>query len=267
MGATVGFMCNLYHVSAKEEIERHFRASVRGEVPQGPVGPFGRGVLIRSDPQASGERIAIAGQWGMIAPRASQARPASRSILTNNARIESVAERPTYRDAWASGRRCLIPAQSYQEPNWETGRNIWWQLRRADGAPWALAGIWSEWVDPVSGELLPNYSMLTMNCDGHPLLSRLHKPDPHLPADAQDKRAAIPLAAEDWDLWLNGPLNEAKTLLRLPQTELFDLSPAQATDALLARLREQPQTAGAAPAKLRAVRKPAEPPPEQGSLL
>ena len=36
---------------------------------------------------------------------------------------------------WRRGQRCLIPASWYQEPNWETGRNIWWQLRRADGAP------------------------------------------------------------------------------------------------------------------------------------
>ncbi|MEJ6004807.1 SOS response-associated peptidase family protein [Paucibacter sp. AS339] len=260
-------MCNLYHVSAKEEIERHFRASVRGDLPQGAVGPFGRGVLVRGGVSEEGPsaRIAVAGQWGMIAPRARQARPSSRAILTNNARIESVAERPTYRDAWLSGRRCLIPAQSYQEPNWETGRNIWWQLRRADGAPWALAGIWSEWVDPVSGELLPNYSMLTMNCDGHPLLSRLHKPDPQLPPDAQDKRAAIPLAAEDWDLWLNGPLASAKELLRLPQTELFDLRPAEETDALLARLRRAGAHSPPSPPSPASPAPP--PPPEQGSLL
>ncbi len=241
-------MCNLYNVSPKQEIERHFRLIVAGStvLPEGPVGPFGQGVLIRAD--AAGDRQAVAGQWGMIAPRATQARPASRAILTNNARIETVAERPTYRDAWRSGRRCLIPAQSYQEPNWESGRNIWWQLRRADGAPWALAGIWSEWVNPATGELLANYSMLTMNCDGHPLLSRLHKPDPHLPADAQDKRAAIPIAAEHWDAWLKAPLGEAQTLLRLPPAELFDPAPARETDQLLARLRLQR-------------------PPEQGSLI
>ncbi len=241
-------MCNLYHVSAKQEIERHFRLVVGDSIalPEGPVGPFGQGVLIRA--HAAGQRQALAGQWGMIAPRATQARPAVRSILTNNARIESVAERPTYRDAWRAGQRCLIPAQSYQEPNWETGRNIWWQLRRADGAPWALAGIWSEWVNPLTGELIPNYSMLTMNCDGHPLLSRLHKPDPTLPADAQDKRAAIPIAAEDWDAWLRAPVTEARELVRLPPAGLFDPAVAVETDQLLARLRLQR-------------------PPEQGSLI
>ena len=75
-------------------------------------------------------------------------------LLENNARIEGIAERPTYRSAWAQGQRCLILADWYQEPNWETGKNIWWRLMRADGAPWALAGIWSEWVDPATGEHL-----------------------------------------------------------------------------------------------------------------
>jgi hypothetical protein len=32
---------------------------------------------------------------------------------------------PTYKDAWVRGKRCVIPAASLDEPNWETGRNIW----------------------------------------------------------------------------------------------------------------------------------------------
>ncbi len=223
-------MCNLYHLSPKAEISNYFKAQVHDELPQGVVGPFGQGVFIR---QQAGQRQALPGQWGMIAPRASQARPASRAILTNNARIESVAERPTYRDAWRSGRRCIIPAQSYQEPNWETGRNVWWQMRRIDGLPWALAGIWSEWTKPETGEILPNYSMLTMNCDGHPLLSRLHKPDPALPPDQQDKRAVIRLRIEDWDCWLDGTIEQALNLVRLPEAEEFDPAPAEQTDLLL----------------------------------
>ena len=62
---------------------------------------------------------------------------------TNNARSETAASRPTYRAAWAAGQRCLIPAAWYQEPNWETGRNVWRRMTRADGEPWAIAGLWS----------------------------------------------------------------------------------------------------------------------------
>jgi len=239
-------MCNLYNASPKEELERYFRASIKpglleSAYPTAPVGPFGTGVFIRAgqSSQTGFEREALLGQWGLIAPGAGQRRPDSRSILTNNARIEGVAQRPTYRAAWARGQRCLIPAQSFQEPNWETGRNIWWTLKRADGAPWALAGIWSEWQDPQTGEIIPSYAMLTMNCDAHPLLNRLHRPDPKLAPSAQDKRSTIPVEPELWDMWLNAPLDEARErVLKLPPAERFDPGVTAATDALLARLRQ-----------------------------
>ena len=50
----------------------------------------------------------VAAQWGLIAPGSKTRRPTSRAILTNNARVETVASRPTYRSAWSAGRRCLI---------------------------------------------------------------------------------------------------------------------------------------------------------------
>lgn len=53
-----------------------------------------------------------------------------------------------------------------------------WRFRRRDGDLWGLAGLYNEWTDPVTGEIVPRYTMRTLNCDGHPLLSRMHKPDP-----------------------------------------------------------------------------------------
>lgn len=176
-------------------------------------------------------------QWGMIAPRSRTRRPESRAILTNNARAESIAQRPTYRDAWGQGQRCLIPCAWYQEPNWETGRNIWWRMRRADGEPWALGGIWSEWTDPATGEIVASCSMITLNCDGHALLGRLHKPDPRLPDDAQDKRSVAPIEPEDWDAWLGGDEATARALLRVPPAERFVDDDARRTDEALAARR------------------------------
>lgn len=225
-------MCNLYNVSPKEEFERYVRKQFRIGWEPRTVGPFQQGVFIRAG--AADDIEAVDGQWGMIAPRSKARRPDSRAILTNNARIESIAERFTYRDSWKAGRRCLIPAIWYQEPNWETGKNIWWRLQRADGAPWALAGIWSEWTDPATGEIVPNFSMITCNCDGHPLLGRLHKPDPKLPEDAQDKRAVVHIDPEQWEQWLHGSADEAGSLVRPQPVEAFDLADAQRTDQALA---------------------------------
>jgi putative SOS response-associated peptidase YedK len=240
-------MCNLYQMVPKEDLERHFRALVGESYRAAAVGPFGAGAFLTV---REGSLALSAAQWGLIAPKATSRRPASRAVLTNNARAESVAEKWTYRDAWRRGQRCLIPASWYQEPNWETGRNIWWQLRRADAAPWALAGLWSEWTDPASGEIVASYTMLTCNCDGHPLLGRLHKPDPALPADAQDKRAVVSLEPHEWDAWLHGDEADARALLRPAPVEVFDPRVSHATDAALAALRQTERPPGGAQGSL-----------------
>lgn len=239
-------MCNLYNVSPKGDFATYLaRHAARWMVPDydmRTVGPNQDGVFFRSD---GADVVGLVGQWGFIRPGqperldylpskvpGKRGRPRS----TNNARIETVATRPTFKAAWLGGRRCLIPATWYQEPNWETGKNIWWQLKRADGDPWMLAGLWSEWTDPRSGEIVPNFTMLTTNCDSHPLLNRLHKPDPDLPPAAQDKRSLAHVPPSNWEIWLGGTVEEAQRLLAPPPIEDFDLADAHRTDQVLAAL-------------------------------
>lgn len=219
-------MCNRYRPSRPERI-----ADVFGVDPPpatyvlGGIGPWNQGPFVRGIP--GGGREVVVGQWALIAPFAKARKPTGgERYMTNNARIESVATKPTFKLAWSRGQRCLIPADAFDEPNWESGRNVWWRFRRADGQPWALAGIWGEWTDPQSGEIVPSYTMLTMNADAHPLMNRMHKPDANLPPDQQDKRSAIPIEVGDWDAWLRGTVDETKGLIRLPDPSLFLHGPA-----------------------------------------
>lgn len=145
---------------------------------------------------------------------------------TNNARSEELASKASFKEPWKRGQRCIIPAWSFDEPNWETGKNVWWRFRRADGTPWALAGLWNRWKDPGTGKLVESYTVLTTNADSHPLMSRMHKPDPKLPADQQDKRSVIPIEMADIDQWLAGTVDEAQQLLLLAPVSLFDAAPA-----------------------------------------
>ena len=76
-----------------------------------------------------------------------------------------------------------------------------------------------------------HYTMITQNCDGHPVLGQMHKPDPQLPADRQDKRTVVPIEPSDWDVWLHGTPAQAQTLIRVPTADLLRhgaADPAQA---------------------------------------
>ena len=144
---------------------------------------------------------------------------------TNNARSEELEAKASYKDPWKRGQRCIIPASTFDEPNWETGKNVWWQFKRADGDPWGLAGLWNTWIDKATGEVHESYTMLTINADDHPLMRRMHKPDPKAPADKQDKRSVIPLEAADFDRWLQGTVDEARKLMKLAPVEVFEAGP------------------------------------------
>lgn len=215
-------MCNVYGPAGPRVITERFRVALLSEPYRPSIGPWGRGPFVRR--AGNGGAEAVVGQWALIRDGAREARSAAR-IMTNNARSEELQAKPTFRGPWARGQRCLIPAESYDEPNWESGTNVWWRLRRADGDLWALAGLWNDWADPASGEIVASYTMLTINCDGHPLLSRMHKPEPKLPPDRQDKRSVVPIEAADWEQWLHGSADEAKPLLRVPELSRYAAGP------------------------------------------
>ncbi|MGH2943338.1 MAG: SOS response-associated peptidase [Solirubrobacteraceae bacterium] len=77
-------------------------------------------------------------RWGLVPFWASD--PGEIGVKTINARAETVAERPAYRDAFER-RRCLIVADGFYE--WSGGVPHWITLE--DGEPFAFAGLWSSW--------------------------------------------------------------------------------------------------------------------------
>lgn len=92
--------------------------------------------------------------------------------------------------------------------------------------PFGLAGIWTQGVNHETGEILDCYSMITINADDHPLFRRMHKPDPKLPPDQQDKRSVVPIMPSDVDTWLGGSIEAASSLLKPAPAEYFEAVPS-----------------------------------------
>ncbi len=210
-------MCTRYVSPEQAEIERLWHIG-RHNQPKWAREQFPRalGPFLRTG--EGGGLDLIVGTWGLIP---SWSKSPILKYSTNNCRSEEAAAKPTFRDAWRKGQRCIIPAVSFDEPCWETGKNVWWRFRRADGLPWGLAGLWNTWVDHATGEVIESYTMLTVNADDHPIMSRMHKPDPKLPADQQDKRSVVAIEQGDAERWLGGNVEEVGNLLTAPTMEIL----------------------------------------------
>jgi len=117
-------------------------------------------------------RVSLA-HWGLIP---SWAKDRSFSSNTFNARSETVADKPSFRQAFKQ-RRCLIPASGYYE--WAkvrvngkvAGKQPFW-IGRKDKSLFAFAGLYEHWTDKSSGELIESCTIITQ--DAYSSINHIH---------------------------------------------------------------------------------------------
>jgi putative SOS response-associated peptidase YedK len=167
---------------------------------------------------------ALNGLFGMV-PHWSQDTKIARH--TYNARSETAAEKPSFRDAWKRRQRCIIPADAIFEPDWRSGKAVPARIARADGLPMGIAGLWSSWKSP-KGEFIYSYTMLTINADAHELMKKFHKP-------ADEKRMVVVLPESRYSEWLEAEVGgEGDFLVPYPAELLMAASAAVNASILLA---------------------------------
>jgi putative SOS response-associated peptidase YedK len=147
--------------------------------------------LAPTDPAAvvveriDGRRAIAAYRWGLIPHWATSAREAARTI---NARAETVATTPAFREAFRR-RRCLVPSNGFYEWSIVDGRRVPFLIRNRDGSPLVFAGLWAGWRDPTSGESRRTFTIVTTTAGD--AIRPLHD------------RMPVALAREDWATWLD----------------------------------------------------------------
>lgn len=118
--------------------------------------------------------------WGLI-PRWTKSLEDAAKIrsFTLNAKIETVFEKPSFRLSVKTN-RCIIPSTGFYE--WQTlnKQKIPYFIYPKNEEFFSFAGIWEEWADKESGEILNTFSILTT--EANPLMATIHNQKKRMPA-------------------------------------------------------------------------------------
>jgi putative SOS response-associated peptidase YedK len=167
-------MCGRYQASTSaEEIARWFKTTgpLPNTRPRYNAAPTDSLPIVLRD-RESGERRLETLRWGLIP---FWAKDAKIGYTTINARAETVATTPFFREAFKA-RRCLVPADGYyewQKINAKTKQPYRFAL--ADDGLMGFAGLWERWKDPASGETIKSFTIVTgaPNPLGEPIHDRM----------------------------------------------------------------------------------------------
>ena len=144
-----------------------------------------------------GERLLGAFRWGLIPFWAKDKKIGARNI---NARSETAADKPAFRDSF-SKRRCLIPADGFYEWQRRPDGKLPHYIYRADSRPLALAGLGASWKDPETEGWVKTCTILTGS--PNPMVAELHD------------RMPVILPEESWSEWLDRDNNDRNHLQSL----------------------------------------------------
>lgn len=189
-------MCGRFTLTdPAEAIARLFGAQPANDLPEGPrfnICPTQAVAVVTSD---GGMRRLVPMRWGFLP---SWYKTPTDGPLIINARSDTVATKPAFREA-VRARRCLVPASGFYE--WSAGpagERLPWYIRAADGAPLAFAGIWQAWER--GDERLTTFALVTT--DAGPGMDAIHHREP------------VTVAPPDWPLWLGEAGHGAAVLMR-----------------------------------------------------
>jgi putative SOS response-associated peptidase YedK len=159
------------------------------------IAPTQEIAAVRADGER-GCRTLVSLRWGLIPSWAKDPSIGNRMI---NARAETVAEKPSFRNAMKR-RRCLVLSDGYYEWQKKQGpkgpkQPFYFCLN--DERPFAFAGLWESWKDP-SGSRLESCTIITT--EANTLTRPIHD------------RMPVILPADSYDHWLDPTLHDAAEL-------------------------------------------------------
>jgi len=120
---------------------------------------------------------------------------------TLNARAETIFEKPSFRDS-AKHKRCIIVLDGFYEHHHFKGKTYPFLIQKKSKEPLTVAGLWSEWLDKETGEIINSFTIITTRANK--LLAKIHN-NPKL----TEPRMPIILPKAEIEQWLQPIETEA----------------------------------------------------------
>lgn len=146
---------------------------------------------------ASGERVALPMQWGLV-PRWRRS-DGKAGVAPINARAETLDEKPMFRGL-VKAKRCIVPASGFYEWQRVDGRKQPYYLTSDDGELWGLAGLYDLTHDE-SNDAAGSFTIITTGAN--PLVAPLHERMPAI------------LRRDDEEEWISRDVNDPLQVERL----------------------------------------------------
>jgi len=115
---------------------------------------------------------------------------------------QTVAKKPSFRNAWRRARRCLVPFSWFYEWDQRTQPKQPWRVMPASAPLLILAGLW-ERSPSARGESRESFTLVTTGPNR--LLTKIGH-----------HRAPVVLDADQWSTWLSGDETAAESVIRPP---------------------------------------------------
>jgi putative SOS response-associated peptidase YedK len=203
-------MCYHYSLKAeKRELERRYMASLHDSdwKEREHLSGFDSGLL---NPVITNDKpdTFLLFKWGLLPFWAKEEKL---KYNTANAKCEGIDKKPVWRKPIKS-QRCLVPATGFFE--WRDINKIKYpyHIKCRDQEIFSFAGIWDEWVNKDSGEIINSYSIITT--EANELMGKIHN---------VKKRMPVILQPDDEKLWLSDTeFLEIEALLKQYPTELME---------------------------------------------
>ena len=139
--------------------------------------------------------------WGLIPGWVKDITKANKiRKMTYNAKCETIKEKPSFRNS-IKDRKCLVIADGFYE--WQSTSNgkICHYITSPENEVFTFAGIWSNWLDKSTGELIKSVSIITQSANE--MMSKIHN---------IKKRQPVVLHKKNRENWFNSELDFQKIL-------------------------------------------------------